>query len=72
MNSVENDRGKCLTGEVNDPSTLKTVAGGKKYVYLSADNVRILRNEIVFLVVGIGTADSQNYCLRVRGMFENF
>jgi hypothetical protein len=28
MNSVENDRGKCLAGEVNDPSTLKTVAGG--------------------------------------------
>ena len=39
MNSVENDRGKCPAGEVNDPSTLKTVAGEEKYAYLSADNV---------------------------------
>jgi hypothetical protein len=40
MNSVENDRGKCLAGEVSDPRTLKTVAGGEKYAYRSADNVR--------------------------------
>ena len=39
MNSVENDRGRCLAGEVNDPSTLKTVAGEEKYAYLSTDNV---------------------------------
>jgi len=39
MNSVENDRGKCLAFEVNDPSILKTVAGEEKCAYLSADNV---------------------------------
>jgi hypothetical protein len=39
MNLVEQDRGKCLAGEVNAPSTLNTVAGEEKYTYLSADNV---------------------------------
>ena len=38
MNSIEQDRGKCLAGEVNVPSTLKTLAREEKYAYLSADN----------------------------------